>query len=135
MKNKSPLFVNHFRKNKCPFFFNANKNGSKNPDIYFFGRDNMECSVQLLENSNEKHFPITSCEKINVRFFWPIFVSVKKKRTFIFSEKEGVFRPFLLALNKNRTFIVSETVHKKWRFILYMGAKIKNLTFFSVKNS
>ena len=77
----------------------------------------------------------TSSEKINVRFFLPIFVSVKKKRTFIFSEKEGVFRPFLLALNKNRTFIFSETVHKKWRFILYMGAKIKNRTFFSVKNS
>ena len=68
-------------------------------------------------------------------FFDPFLLALKKNRTFIFSEKEGVFRPFLLALNKNRTFIFSETVHKKWRFILYMGAKIKNRTFFSVKNS
>ena len=49
----------------------------------------------------------------------------------IFRRKSVIF----VSVKKKRTFIFSETVHKKWRFILYMGAKIKNRTFFSVKKS
>ena len=68
-------------------------------------------------------------------FFDPFLLALKKKkRTFIFSEKEGVFRPFLLALNKNRTFIFSETVHKKWKiYSLYRVENQKSDIFFCEK--
>ena len=77
----------------------------------------------------------TSTEKINVRFFWPIFVSVKKKPDIYFFGKEGVFSSIFVSVKqKPDIYFFGNGLQKMKIYSLYVGGNQKPYIFFFEKN-